>query len=184
MTARSNSPLVDPKLAALIIDSASDYAILTLLPDGEITSWSPGAEGVMGYAASEAIGMNFGALFTPPDLAARADKAELEMALREGRAEDRRWHVRQDGEWFWANGVTMAFEREGAAALLKIVRDETPAKLAVEHRILLLNELNHRIKNTLATVQSITEQTLRAGGRRSSHPRDPDRSVDGAVERP
>jgi two-component sensor histidine kinase len=46
--------------------------------------------------------------------------------------------------------------------LMKILRDETPAKLAEDQRVLLLNELNHRIKNTLATVQSITEQTLRA----------------------
>jgi two-component sensor histidine kinase len=43
-----------------------------------------------------------------------------------------------------------------------VLRDETAARLAEEHRVLLLHELNHRIKNTLATVQSIAEQTLRA----------------------
>jgi two-component sensor histidine kinase len=43
------------------------------------------------------------------------------------------------------------------------VRDETARKRADEQRVLLLNELNHRIKNTLATVQGIAEQTLRAG---------------------
>jgi two-component sensor histidine kinase len=32
------------------------------------------------------------------------------------------------------------------------------------HLRLLINELNHRVKNTLATVQSITTQTLRSGG--------------------
>lgn len=46
--------------------------------------------------------------------------------------------------------------------LVKIFRDETPAKKAEEQRVLLLNELNHRVKNTLATVQSVVEQTLRA----------------------
>ncbi|WP_112662637.1 sensor histidine kinase [Microvirga flavescens] len=40
-------------------------------------------------------------------------------------------------------------------------RDITERKLAEEHRELLLNELNHRVKNTLATVQSISSQTLR-----------------------
>jgi two-component sensor histidine kinase len=30
-----------------------------------------------------------------------------------------------------------------------------------EHQKLLLNELNHRVKNTLATVQSMAKQTLR-----------------------
>ena len=32
------------------------------------------------------------------------------------------------------------------------------------HQRLLINELNHRVKNTLATVQSIVAQTLRSGG--------------------
>lgn len=35
-------------------------------------------------------------------------------------------------------------------------------KRAVEHQRLLIDELNHRVKNTLATVQSISAQTLRA----------------------
>lgn len=34
-------------------------------------------------------------------------------------------------------------------------------KRAAEHQRLLIDELNHRVKNTLATVQSITAQTLR-----------------------
>jgi two-component sensor histidine kinase len=47
---------------------------------------------------------------------------------------------------------------------VKIFRDETAAKEAEDQRVLLLNELNHRVKNTLATVQSIVEQTLRSSG--------------------
>jgi two-component sensor histidine kinase len=39
--------------------------------------------------------------------------------------------------------------------------DITERKRAEEHRELLINELNHRVKNTLATVQSIAHQTLR-----------------------
>jgi len=37
----------------------------------------------------------------------------------------------------------------------------TDRKRAEEHRELLLNELNHRVRNTLATVQSMAAQTLR-----------------------
>jgi len=40
-------------------------------------------------------------------------------------------------------------------------RDLTHRKQAEEHQWLLLDELNHRVKNTLATVQAITSQTLR-----------------------
>jgi two-component sensor histidine kinase len=40
--------------------------------------------------------------------------------------------------------------------------DLTERKQAEEVQKLLLNELNHRVKNTLATIQAITAQTLRA----------------------
>lgn len=39
--------------------------------------------------------------------------------------------------------------------------DVSDAKVAQERQLLLINELNHRVKNTLATVQSIASQTLR-----------------------
>jgi len=39
--------------------------------------------------------------------------------------------------------------------------DITERKRTEEHRLLLLNELNHRVKNTLATVQSIAVQSFR-----------------------
>lgn len=35
-------------LAELIVRSATDFAIVTSTPDGVISSWSPGAERVMG----------------------------------------------------------------------------------------------------------------------------------------
>jgi PAS domain S-box-containing protein len=41
--------------------------------------------------------------------------------------------------------------------------DVTEARRAEQHQQLLINELNHRVKNTLASVQSIAHQTLRAG---------------------
>jgi two-component sensor histidine kinase len=44
---------------------------------------------------------------------------------------------------------------------LRILRDRTEQRNADEKQTLLINELNHRVKNTLATVQSIATQTLR-----------------------
>jgi two-component sensor histidine kinase len=40
-------------------------------------------------------------------------------------------------------------------------REIAERREAERHRVLLINELNHRVKNTLATVQSIAAQTLR-----------------------
>lgn len=156
--------MYDPALAALIIDNALEYAICTLDVEGRITSWSPGAVRIFGYAADEAMGMDVAVLFTTTDAAAGAHRLEMERALAEGRAEDSRWHVRKGGERFWGNGVTMRLERGELTGLVKIMRDETATRLAEEQRVLLLHELNHRIRNTLVTVQSLAEQTLRASG--------------------
>jgi two-component sensor histidine kinase len=57
------------------------------------------------------------------------------------------------------------FECEGderkPVAIAGASRDLTQRKQAEEHQRLLLDELDHRVKNTLATVQAITSQTLR-----------------------
>jgi two-component sensor histidine kinase len=45
--------------------------------------------------------------------------------------------------------------------VIGIFQDVTARRQADEEQDLLLNELNHRVKNTLATVQSIAQQTLR-----------------------
>lgn len=155
-------PLSDARVAELIVEHARDYGIFVLDLSGKITSWSPGAERITGYAPAEALGMDFAVFFTASDRSAGQHLKELETAWRDGRAEDSRWHLRKDGRRFWANGVTMAVREPEMSVLIKIIRDETPSRLADEQRVLLLNELNHRINNTLVTVQSLVEQTLRA----------------------
>jgi PAS domain S-box-containing protein len=42
---------------------------------------------------------------------------------------------------------------DGTVAQLAVTRDVTARKRWEEHQRLLINELNHRVKNTLATVQ-------------------------------
>lgn len=69
----------------------------------------------------------------------------------------------QDCRAVLGNGDTLYIDDPEAGKFLKILRDETRIKLAEEQRVLLLNDLNHRVKNTLATVQSIAEQTPRGG---------------------
>ena len=49
----------------------------------------------------------------------------------------------------------------GSGRVIGIFQDVTARRQADEEQDLLLNELNHRVKNTLATVQSIAQQTLR-----------------------
>lgn len=153
-------PLKDATLARLVIENVRTHGIVAFSPTGVITAWAAGAEAITGYTREEAFGLTFADLFTEADQATGMPQLEIDTARREGRAEDSRWHLRKGGALFWANGVTV--DLPGKGILVKIFRDETAAKMAEEQRVLLLNELNHRVKNTLATVQSIAEQTLRS----------------------
>ena len=147
----------------LAVESAKDYAIFTIDLSGRITGWNSGAQNLMGWTEEEAVGALANLIFTPEDDRAAIAENEMHLAVTEGRGEDDRWHLRKDGTRFWANGLMMPLRDEegGLIGFLKILRDRTDAKHAAEHQALLVNELNHRVKNTLATVQAFTTQTLR-----------------------
>ena len=106
--------------------------MLTLDADARITSWSAGAERIFGYAEAEIVGQPGAVLFTDEDRAAGLPEQEAETAAREGRAADDRWHVRQDGSRFWANGVMTALYDEAGRlrAFAKVLRDNTDRKEA------------------------------------------------------
>ena len=53
-------------------------------------------------------------------------------------------------------------EKGDVQTIAGTTRDITDIRRAEEHLQLLINELNHRVKNTLATIQSIAAQTFRA----------------------
>jgi PAS domain S-box-containing protein len=65
---------------------------------------------------------------------------------------------------YFDNSMIGIVEKSQLKRLWGIQRDITERKRAEEQRTLLINELNHRVKNTLATVQSIASQTLRNAG--------------------
>jgi PAS domain S-box-containing protein len=50
---------------------------------------------------------------------------------------------------------------DGTVAQLAVTRDVSERKRAEEHQRLLINELNHRVKNTLAIVQGIAQQSFK-----------------------
>jgi two-component sensor histidine kinase len=72
-------------------------------------------------------------------------------------------YLRPDGTVVWVhNAVSPMVNAAGEVdRVLTVVLEITEHKRAEAHRELLLNELNHRVKNTLATVQSIAAQTAK-----------------------
>ncbi len=71
--------------------------------------------------------------------------------------------VRPDGSIRWVEGRgRLLRDRQGQPRrMIGICMDVTDRRRAEESRDLLVRELNHRLKNTLAIVQSIAGQTLR-----------------------
>lgn len=145
----------------LTVESTRDYAIFTTNLEGRITGWNRGACEVLGWEEADALGRPNAILYTPEDHLAGVPEAEMAEALARGRAERDRWHLRADGSRIWGTEVVTPLQnRDGETrGFLKILRDRTAQKREEEQRSLLLAELNHRVKNTLAIVQSFVAQT-------------------------
>ncbi len=97
-----------------------------------------------------------------------ADRPATEGALEEAIAGDGDYEaeyrvLHADGSEHWINARGRVFFDAGRepVRIIGVVQDVTERRLAEEQQRVLLDELNHRVKNTLATVQSIASQTLR-----------------------
>ena len=121
-------------LSRAVLDSATDYAILTLDTHGRVSSWNAGAERVLGWAEADILGQPGDVIFTPEDVAQGVPQMEMACTRETGRSVDERHHLRRDGGRFWAAGLmtplrTTAGEEIG---FLKILRDRTPEHQAQE----------------------------------------------------
>lgn len=78
--------------------------------------------------------------------------------------------VMPGGEIRWVEGVG-AYERSRDGTIVRsrgVLQDVTDRQRWEEHQRLLINELNHRVKNTLAIVQGLAQQSLRADAPREA----------------
>jgi PAS domain S-box-containing protein len=146
-----------------LVKNIRDHSIFTLDPQGHITSWNREAERILGYGEAEALGQHFSIIFTPEDREAGVPGQELATALSEGRAEDERWHLRKNGERFWALGiVTPTQDANGQhTGFSKILRDMTDRKRAEEalqladrRKDVFLATLAHELRNPLAPIRN------------------------------
>ena len=123
----------------LFMESVREYAIFMLDPEGRVVDWNLGAEHVLGYGA-DIVGQPFSVFFPPDDRDAGNPEQELKKAIESGQASDDRWHVRKDGTYFWALGITTAMrDPDGTLkGFTKVLRDSTERKRFEEQ----LNERN------------------------------------------
>ncbi|MBW4512987.1 MAG: PAS domain S-box protein [Scytonematopsis contorta HA4267-MV1] len=142
----------------LMVESAKEYAIFTLDLNGTIASWNSGAERLLGYTETEALGCSGRMIFTPEDNELRRAEREMHLALTEGRAENERWHVRKDGSRFWGSGLMMPLlsETGNVQGFMKIMQDKTAQQQAHERMQQQAEQLEkaNRIKDEFLAVLS------------------------------
>ena len=111
----------------VLVDSAGEYALFLLDPQGTIVSWNVGAQRLNGYEEVEIVGRHFSALYPDEDRDAAKPARQLAAATVAGRAEDSGWRVRKDGTRYWANVVLTAVRaRDGALrGFAELARDDT-----------------------------------------------------------
>lgn len=91
----------------------------------------------------------------------KATIASLRRALQTGAEYDGMFRARATGRWLLGRGRVHEWDGERPLMFLGITLDVTEGQIASERMRLLLRELNHRVKNTLAMLQSLARQTLR-----------------------
>ena len=118
----------------LILEAARDYAIFTTDLDRRITTWNAGAQALFGYAAPDILGQLADTLFTPQDRQQGIPQEEAAKAQTQGRADNERWHLHQNGALLYGSGVTTPlFNPTGALkGLVTVMQDRTAQKRAEE----------------------------------------------------
>ena len=117
-----------------LLESAIDYAIISIDLDGLVTSWNEGARRILEWTEDEMVGRPASLFFTLEDRQLGIPQAEMQAALHHGRGNDERWHQKKDGSRFWANGEMMPLQDENGTVqgFIKILRDRTAQRTAAE----------------------------------------------------
>lgn len=140
--------------------AATGMAVVGL--DGAFLEVNDRLRAICGYSREELLRLTFQEITHPDDLEedeslvarlAHREIKEYTLAKR---------YVRKDGEIVWVEiTVSATFDVDGRPEVYTVViRDISQERKLEATRNLLLGEMNHRVKNTLAIVQGIVQQTL------------------------
>jgi len=118
---------------------------------------------ITGLSRDELLGWRLFARTHPDDRDVDEDLYRRQVAGDVGFYSLEKRFIRKDGRMIWI-AVRSSTVRDAYGGFLygvRVVQDITDRKEAEERQKLLIDELNHRVKNTLATVQSLATQTAR-----------------------
>jgi two-component system, chemotaxis family, CheB/CheR fusion protein len=145
---------------AALVDSSFD-AILSKTLDGTITSWNAAAERMYGYPAAEAIGRSI-EFIVPADRLEELQAMDAQLARGERVLPFETVRLTRDGRQIDVQ-LTMSpiLDAQGAVVGASGIGRDISERRQAEHRQRrLIEELNHRVNNTLAIAQSLATQSL------------------------
>ena len=158
----------------LLVEGTPDYAMFLLDPGNTITFWSAGAEKVFGWNASEAVGQSGEIIFTPEDRVKGTMEKEITIAMEDGRAPDRRWHLRKDGSRLWVDGVMRRIDHKDGSlrGFAKIARDATDQRTVEEALVHARDQLEQRVLERTAEFMQTNRELKNEISRRQELERD------------
>ncbi|HYE28650.1 MAG TPA: PAS domain S-box protein [Allosphingosinicella sp.] len=118
---------------------------------------------ITGYGRDELLELDIFRITHPDDEPKERRHFARQVAGDAGQYLDEKRCVTKDGRLIWVEvlSATVPNGEGGFGYGVRTIVDVTERKLAEEQKKLLLDELNHRVKNTLATVQALAAHTAR-----------------------
>ena len=151
-----------------VVEQMPVGVMIARVPSGDILIYNRAAEELLGHAVLAADAATYGAYggLEADGTPLAQDRYPLGRAVLHGETvhEEEMRYRRGDGSLTTLSiSATRIEARTGQAPLAVCTfTDISQRKRHEEHQRLLIDELNHRVKNTLAIVQSIAQQTLKS----------------------
>lgn len=159
ITERRRHREAESRLVAIV--QSSPHVKITTNVWGEVETWNPAAEKLFGYSVAEVLGKSL-AIVAPDDRKHEIEENRLAVLNGETvRRETVRRH--KDGTLVDVALTATPIRSNGRITSISVAMEDNRDRKRRERQIMLLNrELAHRIKNTLAIIQSIANQTMRS----------------------
>ena len=154
---------IGPRIAAqraleryrLLAEHARDILLVLRLRDGAIVETNAAAVAAYGYEREELIGMNIANLRAAETVAALRDDLDR---VGEGTLFET-VHKRRDGSIFPVEVSAVSMVIDGERMILSLVRDISERNEWARVQRLMTRELLHRVKNSVAVIQSLVRLT-------------------------
>lgn len=143
-----------------IFQQTSDMVITADL-DQVITDCNESAAQAVGITREDAVGRSISEFISPDDFARSSEMLRQKLETGGTTRYDVRVRSKSGELLFWEINSGLTSDEAGRPIGLHVVgRDVTERKRWEHHQRLLVAELNHRVKNSLAVVQSLAHQTF------------------------